>query len=403
MKKLFIHAGFDKCGSSSIQTFLCQHEFYHCINGDKLHYAALWHDRILWGKELLKNAKQRPHGYRASIPLAALSPSPQEYFTTIGKQLFELLEHYPVIISREAWSYEFEHWLNIHFFQEHNIDVTFIFYIRPPAMWLNSAWWQWGAWSGLELDDWLEQFFGAADYGERIHSFNCLTWAKKVHTRLLTPDLLVDFTKLVGIDLNRYQELQVVANKSLPNSILRFYQTHRQFRPEPHTPKVDFIVEKYLHLDGKPDWILSQRQVERIIEKSKLNSHFLLTYIDADQKDQLLADQRFWDAKAFAHLDVKPVDKVLPSYEDLDAIAVASLNALTYTVEALEALKAERNPIFDNADLWRDLALHVEKQNVELALQLMKQAYKLRPDGKLINQKLVAYEARLTKKAQQKS
>ncbi|MDO9107165.1 MAG: hypothetical protein Q7U57_19660 [Methylovulum sp.] len=398
MKKLYIHAGFGKCGSSSIQTFLSRHKQFSCTNGDHLVYAARLGNRLFFGDELLKMADQRPQGYSESLPFSAVkTATPDEYFNAVGGQLLGLLEQSHVVLSQESWSNEVDAWAQISFFSRHNIDVTFIFYIRPPVTWINSSWWQWGAWSPANLDAWIGQMLNAVKYGERIRAFNRLPWASRVHVRLLEHDLLDDFSGLVGLEPSKYQQHQSVANKSLPNGMLRLLQTHRRLRPDPHAPAVDFIVRNHLKLDGKPDWVLDAIQIKKIIDETRDSNLLLLNFIDEDCKDKFIADPQYWEVSAFDGMQAKPSAAIKPSYDELEDIALAAIDAvIKLDTQQLKA-KAHASPVFDHFLIWRDLALHVENSDLELANRLMQQSAKLRPEAEFVQRKLANYQTRLAR------
>ncbi|MDP2902229.1 MAG: hypothetical protein Q8N96_03865 [Methylovulum sp.] len=397
MKKLYIHAGFDKCGSSSIQTFLSRQGEFKCKNGDDLVYAAFLRERIGHGKELAKLASHNVYGFRDSLPLKAFKTSPEEHINAVGGQLLSLLQKSHVVLSRESWNYEFDAWNKISFFSKNKIDVTLIFYIRPPVTWMNSAWWQWGAWSGIGLDAWIDQVINAVNYVERIRAFSSLSWVKGIHVRLLDTNLLDDFSNLVGLDREAGRPLQSVANKSLSNGILRLFQAHRRLRPDPHNSGIDFVLEKHLKLEGKADWILDSANIKKIIGQTRNSNLALMDFIDEDCKAKFLADQRYWDPAAFDGLPAKPATGVKPTYGELEGIALAGIDAVMDLAAQQAKMKANAHPLFDQFTVWRDLALYIEDSDIELAYRLMQQAAKLRPEGEFIQRKLARYKMRLDK------
>ena len=397
MKKLYIHAGFDKCGSSSIQTFLSRQGEFKCKNGDNLVYAAFLRERIGHGKELAKLANHNVYGFRDSLPLKAFKVPPEEHINAVGDQLLSLLQHSHVVLSRESWNYEFDAWNKLSFFSKHQIDVTFIFYIRPPVTWMNSAWWQWGAWSGVELDAWIDQVINAVNYVERIKAFKTLSWVKTIHVRLLDTNLLDDFSNLIDVAREVEPLTPSVANKSLSNGVLRLFQAHRRLRPDPHLSSIDFVLERHLKLEGKADWVLDAKQIKKIIDQTRASNLALMPFIDDDCKAKLLADQRYWDPAAFDGIQVKPASGVKPTYDELEDIALAGIDAVMALATQQAKLKADAHPLFDQFIIWRDLALSVENSDIELAYQLMQQAAKLRPEGEFIQRKLARYKIRLDK------
>ena len=397
MKKLYIHAGFDKCGSSSIQTFLSRQGQFKCKNGDSLVYAAFLRERIGYGKELVKLSSHNVYGYRDSLPLNSFKTSPEEHINAVGDQLLSLLQSHHVVLSRESWNYEFDAWSTISFFNKHQIEVTLIFYIRPPVTWMNSAWWQWGAWSEVELDIWLDQVIKAVNYVQRIKAFSSLSWIKAIHVRLLDTNLLDDFSNLLELDLKTEQDRQPVANKSLSNGVLRLFQTHRRLRPSPHNSAIDFVLERHLKIGGKADWVLNAAHIKKIIEQTRDSNLELIDFIDEDCKAKFLADSRYWDAAAFGGIPVHAATGIKPSYEELEEIALAGIDAVMGLAIEQAKENAKAKPLFDQFIVWRDLALYVENTDIELAFKLLQQADKLCPGRAPIQKKLNQYETQLNK------
>jgi hypothetical protein len=390
MKKLYIHAGFGKCGSSSIQTFLSSQESFRCNNGDELVYAALLPDRIIYGETLVKLARRRSSGYIASLPWVNQKISIDEYFELIGDQLLELLKNQHVILSNEFWEHEFRFWQKIDFFARHPIEVIFIFYIRPPVNWINSAWWQWGAWMESSFEQWLPTALHSVKYLQKIRKFYQLKWISRIRIRLLTPNLLTDFFKILELD-NKIHQIpkKLMTNKSLPNGVLRLYQAHRQLRPSPYASNNDFILEKHLDLAGKPDWVLTPKQVEYIIENTCQSHRVLLQLLDKDCRVAFKRDQRYWSAEAFKNMHSKSPSTIKATRTELEQIALAAINSV------ITLANQQTGAIFDQADIWRDLALHIETTEPQLAFYLMKQAQKLRPNANIINKKLAEYQQKL--------
>ena len=399
MKKLYIHIGFGKCGSSSIQTFLSRCEKFTCKNNDELIYAALiGNQRLIFGNELTQLASSSNNGYRASLPFAKMPVPANDYFEAVGDQLLALLQKKHVVLSQESWANHAQIWKEMSFFSDNKIDVTLILYLRPPVTWINSAWWQWGAWQNHHFDDWVKHAIHNVQFSSTVLSFKNLSTVNSVRVRLLGSDLLDDFSKILGLDKKLQLQTQAVSNKSLPNGILRLFQKHRRLRPEPHSSAIDFVLEKYLQLEGKADWLLSHEQIKHIIEQTRASNVQLIDLIDVDCKEKFISDPRYWDTSAFDAMVCKSSTGVNPTYEELEQIAVAGIDAVMQLAKQQEKIKIKSNLSFDQFSLWRDLALQVENSDIELAYQLMKQAYKLNPNGQIIQRKLALYQKELTNK-----
>lgn len=331
MKKLYIHAGFPKCGSSSIQTFLSGQRIFYSKDGSKLIYAVLLGNSIVHGKSLCELIANNPTGYVSSLPWRNRKISIENYFDTVGDQLLNLLMNNHVILSQEAWIEEFEFWKTVDFFKKNEIEVTFICYIRPQIEWINSGWWQWGAWTESSLDNWINSIIPGVKYFDRIIEFINIGWIKQVKVRLLNRKLLSDFSTLLNLNDSYFStDLDKLVNKGLPNSLLRLFQLHRQLRPGPHDAVIDSILTNNLQLKGKPAWVLDSTKITSIIRELYQNNKKLIEILDEDCRADFEADLRYWDAAAFESIskNVSPVKDVKPTYAELEEISLAAINSI---------------------------------------------------------------------------
>jgi len=173
-----LHIGADKCGSSSIQTFLSRH--HSLKTGPKrsdLNYACICKKGFKIDAQIDKRLKRSIRGYINSLDtykLVELSSqgqqSIQEAVTGITSDL---------IFSCEGWlralgqAKEFNTLLQLVAPPDSNRDVELIAFVRPQVKWINSAWWQWGAWdANNDFESWLETAIGACQW------FNYLKQAK---------------------------------------------------------------------------------------------------------------------------------------------------------------------------------------------------------------------------------
>jgi SAM-dependent methyltransferase len=330
MKKLYIHAGFPKCGSSSIQTFLSNQGNFYAKDGNKLLYAALLGNNIVYGHSLREMAMNNPVGYISSIPWRTRQNSIEEYFETVGEQLLNLLMNNHVILSQEAWIEEYSFWKKINLFEKNEIEVNFICYIRPQIEWVNSGWWQWGAWSNFSLDDWINSIMHGIKFGDRIDEFKNIKWIKQIHVRLLTRNLISDFSKLLDLNTtnNVDEASNLIVNKGLPNGMLRLFQLHRELRPGPHDSNIDTVLTRHLQLNGKPAWVLNETQISRIIRETQQSNKKLIQLLDEDCRTDFEADLRYWDAAAFSSFSINAPTEVKPTYEELEEISLAAINTV---------------------------------------------------------------------------
>jgi hypothetical protein len=215
--RLIIHAGFAKCGNSSIRATLFQN------------FAQLQRNGVfLFGKDLTI-----AHDYAdLGTPIWFLQDAKDK-----GEQLTEKL-------AREISSAVKGDADRISILSAENLanpampqlfagldgqfDVRVIFYLRPQRQWIPSAWKQWELKKGTPLGEFVWHCIKSRKPAFRlsIEKWQRLLPAAKVDVRFLIPELLAkaspaqDFFNLLGLFDKKYQIATEALNPSLDFSIL---------------------------------------------------------------------------------------------------------------------------------------------------------------------------------------
>jgi hypothetical protein len=215
--RIIIHAGFAKCGSSSIQAALF-HDF-----------ARLRKDGFsLFGKELriahapadlgvplwfLEGAREKgePLAQRLTDEIPSVSGPDGKGIGILSAENLARPDMAPLFAGLDR-----------------QLDVSLIFYVRPQLEWIPSAWKQWGLKKGLSLSDFVSHCIQIRrpPFKLGIETWKSVLPAAKVDVRFLIPELLIggnpaqDFFQLAGLPLDNYDIAKEPRNPSLDFSIL---------------------------------------------------------------------------------------------------------------------------------------------------------------------------------------
>jgi len=217
MGRIIIHAGFAKCGSSSIQAAL-----FH-------NFARLQKDGVsLLDKELRIAHTPADLG----VPLWFLEAA-REKGEPLAQKLTDEIESIRVpngngigILSAENLSRP--DMAPLFASLDSRLEVSLIFYLRPQLEWIPSAWKQWGLKRGMSLSDFVSHCIQIRrpPFKLSIETWKSVLPAAKVHVRFLIPELLTggnpaeDFFHLAGLPPKTYDIAKEPRNPSLDFSVL---------------------------------------------------------------------------------------------------------------------------------------------------------------------------------------
>jgi hypothetical protein len=215
--RIIIHAGFAKCGSSSIQAAL-----FH-------NFAKLQEDGFsLFGKELkiahtpsdlgvplwfLEAAREKgePLAQKLTDEIASIRGPNGNGIVILSAENLSRPDMAPLFASLDS-----------------RLEVSLNFYLRPQLEWIPSAWKQWDLKRGMSLSEFVSHCIRIRrpPFKLGIETWRNVLPAAKIHVRFLIPELLVggnparDFFELVGLSQDRYPSGEAPRNPSLDFSIL---------------------------------------------------------------------------------------------------------------------------------------------------------------------------------------
>ncbi len=157
----YAHIGAGKCGSSAIQSCLSQHPVLQRKEGGELDYRVICQTGILRGNDVRQALRRLPTGYYPSMTAVRVAEMSEKVFSNAVGAVQRA--RVPIVFSFESWLHEMSNnpdqrarMMEL-FSGGGTRKVKLIAYVRPLVKWINSAWWQWGAWTpGIDFDDWLE-------------------------------------------------------------------------------------------------------------------------------------------------------------------------------------------------------------------------------------------------------
>lgn len=317
---LILHVGASKCGSSAIQTALSSQPLITRLDGSRLEYMAInHHGHLVRGERLKREAETSGMGYRNSPTAPAIRKMD---LASLGREL-AAIDH-DIILSRERWVFQAAVWKELLAAMDARAHV--VAYVRPQVGLLNSAWWQWGAWSDEPFDQWLQGMLSAHMWSQRIAAWSSIDRVESCTVRLVRGDVVSDFfTHVLGAAA---PESALAANPSLPGTILRLFQRQRQLRPGPHDSKIEFVLNRHLKLQGETPWVLDQAWIRRILSATEQDNHQLLGFLDDDSAAAMREDGRWWNPEAYSDKKAESPDPIPPDAAELDELCAALITAL---------------------------------------------------------------------------
>lgn len=340
--KLILHLGASKCGSSALQTALSLQPEMRTRNGGKTVYAAITKDgECLTGRSLIRHTHQNRFGYISSVSARQMEKWADKTRAYARSSLKKTLQSTnQLILSNEAWVNELSYFQSSGLFDAISCPIDVVLYVRPPVDWMNSAWWQWGAWTKAPLRKWARMNLRLCTWSEALHQWETLPQVKQCRVRLLPSNITSDFYELLNVDTSSHEKNR--SNTSLPGTLLRLIQMHPDLRPGAHASLIDFVLARHIReLQSPTPWVINQDLAQWIIEQTLDSNKGLQTWLNEAERKIMAQDPRWWDASAYREKTlVKPRQAVL-SRQDLDAVAYQAIQSVIKLDEENYRLRGE--------------------------------------------------------------
>lgn len=375
LPRLILHVGGAKCGSSALQTALSSQAQLTAPETPEVVYAAFHATRgLIYGEELLQIARSKSFGYASSSVAHDLqSMDPADRATAVDRLHDLMSRHDTVILSNEGWLPRYNMMNSCGFLDELGVPFDVFAVVRPQAEFVNSGWWQWGAWTNPpDLERWT--FRGGKAPPQFLWHSHLRKWARHracsgTTIRLLSRDIVGDFFDAYGLTPAPGMMTGRASNVSLPGEVLRLFQRHPDLRIG--RAVIDFALGQF-DLGNQPTpWVVDPDLAERLVTLARDDNQALCAMLPADQADRMRATPGWWSAEAYAG---KPLESPRPQPPDPEASQrmqgqlIAALGDVTGRLSQAPAFPQEiLTPLPENAD-----ADQVDARNGDLADALFK-------------------------------
>jgi hypothetical protein len=312
LNRLILHVGASKCGSSALQTFLSSHPLLYSDVGENLEYGAITNKGIIYQRELTLSAAQNISGYISSASAKYIAAKSQNWRNNIIQSInFRIKQGTSVVLSNEGWFHRWRDLNNIDFFQRVEANIDVICYVRPQVPFMNSAWWQWGAWSDMPFEDWIKQRLPATQWGNIAEHWRKLDWIDSITIKPLSSDIIANFLDFINITESSIESNR--SNAGLPAEILRLFQKYRTLRPHPQKGQIDFALSRHLGHISSPPWVIDMETSHNIIQQTRESNNRLLLLMDPAEEKNIRKNMEWWSSAAFQNKIVES-----PSVQILD-------------------------------------------------------------------------------------
>ncbi len=255
MKQLLIHTGYAKCASSSIQNFLTSNAYFES-GGRSFRYVGFDKFNDLLDPSAIKSFAHYPP-YCFTTNISADIDGLKKQMNSIRRCSSDV-----GIISNESLST----WLTpdkLELLSSLDIPIHLFVVVRPFVDWINSAWWQWGAFGPNDIGDWFNEY----DVG--IFPRSLRAWLRLPNLSQCT---VVDLKDSPVEKLSRVLGLEKCKGRTVNSSssaeLLRFLIKHKDVVGRGvHKPLVEFIMNDELAFSGpKPGSIVTPERAKSILE-----------------------------------------------------------------------------------------------------------------------------------------
>lgn len=308
--RLILHVGSAKCGSSALQTALSAQTRLTAPNTPGLVYAALHARRgLLHGPDLVAVAQSQSFGYESSSFAQDLRDMDCFYRDKT------LANNDHVILSNEGWFSNFNMMAKSGFLDALGVSFGVFAVVRPQIEFVNSGWWQWGAWDKFpSLETWSAR--QATLWHSHLRKWQRHPACTGITVRLMSRDIVGDFFDAYGLTPEPELPRGQTSNVSLPGEVLRLFQRHPDLRQG--RPVIDFVLSKFVLGTQPTPWVVNPDLAEKLVTQARDDNEALCALLPGDQAARMRNTQGWWSADAYAD---KPLESSVPQPADTDAAA----------------------------------------------------------------------------------
>ena len=312
-KKIYLHIGSSKCGSSSIQYFLSQNKNLKNNIGEKMDYMSIIPPgKVIEQPEIFEQSQIAVRNFINSNFYARPNMLPKDLIRTISPSMRkELHDKKNCIFSSEAWLRSFKNEDNLNsvlnlFNEKFTCDIEMLAVVRSPASWINSAWWQWGVWDKNinSFDEWLEKAIVMSNWFNYLSSYCNNPVIKKLRIITLDKNLINKLIEFLNLE-KRDDYKNKIINFSLNKNFIKALLSVPDYRLAKHKERDFFLynrlVKTFKDYSPSTPWVLNENHLNRIFEKTEKANLKLLNLLNSETKSSIMNNSEWWDLSAFSN------------------------------------------------------------------------------------------------------
>lgn len=301
--RVILHIGAPKCGSSALQTALTLAPDHRAADGTHLRYVISRNGRVVSGRRLRWLGRASPYGY---VSWPSLVREAEDRFAQSFQAVLQQAtrQGYVPILSNEGWIAHAQQFAPVlaECGKSGTIKAEVVAFVRPPLDWLNATYWQWGVWSGLDFETWLDRTSSRYRLGASLAA-----WAElpgvSLTVRSTKEDVVAGFADRFGIELPQGQS----SNRAAPPALVGFLLRNRRFRPDAHASAVEFVFQRWCPpVDAERLWAFRPRHLKRLRADMAADVARLMAAIPADDAAMLGTDPRWAGPEPYEALLTRP-------------------------------------------------------------------------------------------------
>lgn len=299
MSTLYLHIGWEKCGSSALQRRLSAQPVWATRSGQCIYTTVEQSGHLLKGEALTESARRAPEAYAVT---AKSFPDKLRCLEDLKREL----RRRSLVLSREGWCREAVRFKNSRLFAGLDADVVIVAYVRPQVDLLNSSWWQWWCYRKRFKTpaDWIyRNGIDHFDYFKHLSEWRDVPGVTKVCARILSSDIATDFLAITGSS----EEAQADApadkrdNATLPLPVIRAVRNllGSGRLPAGSVSPITFKLKDLWGNHGLKPWGITRETATALIEGLRTSNEKLMTMLDEESAHTMATDPRWWSTDAF--------------------------------------------------------------------------------------------------------
>lgn len=299
-----LHVGAGKCGSSALQRSLSLKPAMRSASGRKVEYVVISNaGDVLRGPAITEIAERSVYGYASSPD--PVTDAPVEIVAKGLRGVAGMAGPVLPVLSCEGWGVKHALFRDGRLLSQAGLEAEVVIYVRPQLDWLNSGWWQWGAWGGHPLERWLRHAVHEARWDRLVRAWREMPGVGKIHLRLATGDVPEDFGRLLGVELAGVGRV----NTGSDGLLLRALQRFRGLRRHEHDAFFQFAFGKWAPGPHRPaPWVIPFDEGARLLAGLADSNRALMALADPGTAGRIRDDPRWWSVDAYRDREVEPAE-----------------------------------------------------------------------------------------------